>query len=421
MTFDPEAYAPGQRMAGQFAKADTKAALWVNKVPWEVHSLPVMRRKNEQFIKPRDDGSMVNPNEWQVPIRVLAYRGDGEFGYQLQSDGEGGQETVEYILTFSSADWRDAQMNALAQYIQTAGRAGPFRLDKGQAQGNGAPPWVIKNWKPEDAGFPPVGAAAGAPAAVVVPATATVAPSAALSGSPPPRPQPPVAGPPPKPTPPPPPADPYVYDTRYDGVPIRWKDGMGDWEPVPDETPKQHVVHAQPLASTRTVVGINPGDRMEGAARTVVEQANGAEIRQTTYQGDGVVLTPQGVMTQVATGDEPRNRQEAITGERGPETPNLAQGAFGPTQTLPAAPAPSQAAQQGTVRQAYDTGSPISVTVACDHPDHTDKNGDPAEVTVPAFWDGAAGYWKQTHNCPGSKKVRIMDVTAAVKQAAGVA
>ena len=72
------------------------------------------------------------------------------------------------------------------------------------------------------------------------------------------------------------------------------------------------------------------------------------------------------------------------------------------------------------IRQAYDNGSPIQVEMICDHPDHTDNENRPVRVNMPAFWDPTAQIWKQTHNCPGSRKVRVLDATAAVKVAAGV-
>jgi hypothetical protein len=421
--FDIENFQPGQRMEGHIARKEVKAMLWVNKVPFEVSAPPQRRNKPAQFMVARKDGSMPPPDQWWVPVRLLTYRNDGSgsFGYKMQADGEGGSEVEEHILTFDcGSEWRDQQMNALAQYVQEAGRAGPFRLDQGQNSGQGAAPWVIKNWRPEDAGFAP-SHSAPAPVAAPVPSPVAAPAPPPVPSTPPPVPP----APPPTPAPPPPPADPYQYADRYDGVKIRWKPGMADWEVVPDTRPATPVVQAQPLASTRTVVGLNPGDRMEGAARIAVEQADGTQIRQIHYQGDGVVVTPQGVPTQMAAGTEPRTREEAITGKQGPQTAATVPGALGveePAYVSPGqAPAPTQAATQSAIRQAYDSGSPIPVEMICDHPDHTDNGGSPAHVTMPAFWDPSASLWKQTHNCPGSKRVRVLDATAAVKAAAGVA
>lgn len=413
MSFDIESYGPGQSMTGNFAGKEVKAQLWVNKIPFEVSAPPSKRSKKPEWVVARKDGSMPSNYQWCLPVRLLLYRNDGtgSFGYKMQADGEGGQEVEEYILTFDGSDWRDQQFNALAEFVQTAGRAGPFRLDQGQNSGQGAAPWVIKNWKPEDAGYAPVAAAAPVAAPVASPAAA-----------PPPVPS---APPPPQAPPPTPPADPYQYADRYDGVKIRWKPGMADWEPVPSAAPAIPIVQAQPLAPTRTVIGLNPGDRLEGAATVAVEQADGTKIRQVQYQGDGVVVTPQGVPTQLASGPEPRSRTEAIAGAGGPsQTPSMAPGAPGieePASVAPGpSPAPTAASRQSVIRQAYDSGSPVTVEIICDHPDHI-ENGGPARVNMPAFWDPSASLWKQTHNCPGSKRVRILDATAAVKLAAGVA
>lgn len=422
VTFDPEAYQPGQQVQGTFASKEVKAQLWVNKIPFEVAAPPQQRKKQAGWVVARKDGSMPSDFQWVFPIRLLQYRNDGtgSFGYRMQADGEGGQEVEEYVLAFDGGStWRDRQMTDMAQFVQETGRGGPYRLDQGQTSGQGAAPWIIRNWRPEDCGFPPAQAVASS----AVPAAQSAPTAATASPAPPPVP----SAPPPVPqAPPPPPADPYQYAERYDGVKIRWQPGMADWEPVPQAGPP--VVQAQPLASTRTVVGLNPGDRMEGAARVAVEQADGREIRQVHYQGDGVVVTPQGVPTQLAAGVEPKTRAEAISGNQAPQTASTATGALGVEEPAPVAPGPSPAptgaSMASVIRQAYDNGSPVQVELRCDHADHTERDHEgktvAAVVRMPAFWDPTANLWKQTHNCPGSRKVRVLDATAAVKSAAGV-
>ncbi len=431
---------PPQKMEGNLAGAEIKNKLWVLKTPFEITAPPQRRSKPAQFMKPRDDGSMPPDYQWWVPIRLLAWRpAEQSFGYELQADGEGGQTTVDHVLTFDGgSDWRDGQMNAFGQYVQQHGSAGPLKLTKGQQGKFGAPPWVFDDWTVSDyqgPAYSPPPTSAPASAGVNQPGpsmhSTSVAPASTMAPVPPPMP---AATPPPMPPAAPPPmpaADPYTYQTRpEDGKRFRWHPTLApNWEEVPPEPPQgpPGIIPppqappgqtAQPIPAMQMVQGYNNTEGMP-SAQVSMPVADGRQMRQAVYQGDGVVAQPSGLQTQNASGQEPRTRQEAGGMGNAPQgaaqTPAAETPALGvePAASAPqAAPQPAQQGVQSQLLAAYNAHQPIGIVTACEDC--------LAKQTSPAWFNPADNRWLQGHQCVKAGKYRTTDVTALVKQTVGV-
>jgi hypothetical protein len=409
------------RLPGQLAGASDKAALWVNKIPFEITAPPQVRAKPPQFLGPKEDGSPPEPNQWWIPVRLLAPRGDGTFDYQMQDDGEGGRGPVDKILAFDCGQRRNAEMEAIGEYITQRGTAaGPFRLDKGEQRGKGAPPWVIVDWTPAAQPAYASSYQGYQQAAPTVHPTPTLAAPQGQATPPPAAPAPPVVPVPPPPpadlAPPPEPEPEYQYHQRSDGKRFRWRAGMAGWEPDPDS------VSAQPLAPTRVVQGYVNSEGM-ASEQVTTEVADGSRMRQAVYQGDGAVAQPSGVVTQnaVPDGGAAQTAATAAQGAIGVEAQAPAQGAV-PSASRPAAatvvPTPAQqpagAAQTmaGAAAQAYGAGKQVMVSLQCPTC-HLEQKG-------PAFRRPQDGAYVQTHICKSAGKTVVLNATEAVKAAAGV-
>jgi len=375
---------PPTQMDGKIAGSEVKNLLWVNKVPFEITSPPQQRQKPPQFMVARPDGSMPSTHQWWVPVRLLQPRGDGTFGYVLQDDGEGGQGTVDHILTFDAgSDYRNGQMQALGRYVQAHGAAGPLMLTKGDVKGRGVAPWVMDDWKGTS-----LPQASSAPAPVI--------------------------------------ADDYQYQTREsDGKRFRWKQGMASWEEVPEAplppplpagppplpTPPAGsvVTHAQPIPATRIIQGLATSEGMSSEPVRVEQVIE--PVRQAVYAGDGVVRQPSGVSTANAIGTD---AEEAA--KRGSQTAVSPPPAVGVESSVPAplgAPQPLQGGgMQTAMRQAYDNKTTILVRAHCD--------ACGVEVNSPAWYNRTNDTWMQSHPCSKTQKQRALNVTKEVRIVAGV-
>lgn len=376
--------APQQRLSGNFAKAQDRASLWVNKIPFEISSVPQNRRKNERFIEPNKD-----PNEWVVEIRLLEMGSDGVMRYQMQDDGEGGQAPVQMLLSLSAGPTRNYQMQRFGEWVAAHGSCGPLRLDKGQAQGDGAPPWIFVDWTP--------------PAQPSYATPMYQAPAAPVVPVPPPAPVETMA-----PPPPPPAEQPYQY--TEDGK-HRWRPGMANWEPVPAEP---QGTQAQPLPAPKVMTGLVNSEGMPSERVTVVG-ADGSQMRQAIYQGEGRVEQPSGYVTQNAA---PEAAQMNPSGQAAQTPATAPQGAIGvEPQATPSGAAPStSAAPAGTsnaYRANYEQGRAIPVTLGCPSCGNS--------LTASAFKRPQQGDWAITHVCAKAGKTLVLNATEAVKSVAGVA
>ncbi len=402
-----------------FAKGDDRARLWAMKTPFAVMTPPITRAKRTEFQQPNQD-----PNEWVLDIRLMEYRPDGSFGWQMQDDGEGGLAPVELRLTMSCNQTRNYQMQQIAAYVQAnpSSGFGPIRLDKGQSQGKGAPPWIFVDWTLAAAPVQPVYQAPAAVVPVPPPPPAEVAP------------------------PPPPPSDDYQYQT-FNGLPHRWRSGMATWEPVPQPPPPlsgARVVEgaappagttappqappgqsAQPLPATRLLQGFNSSEGM-GAQQIAQQGADGSQMRQAVYQGEGRVMQPSGLETQNAAPEpEPTGAsQTAATAPAGPALGVEANGAPAPSGApqqgavlpMPAQqPAPASNTAAGQARTNYNAGKPVAVTLHCPQCLR--------DFSTPAYRDLNSGEYRQTHICvkkPGGPGSIVLDAEAAVRAMVGV-
>jgi hypothetical protein len=429
--FSQGAPTSGDWLKGSFVKAETKAQLWVNKTPFEIMAAQFVGR-NPQFMRPRQDGTMPDPNEWRLQIRLMEYQGDGTFRYILEDDGEGGRSAVDYVLTFDPTPTRNHVFQNMATYLKDHPSVGPFRLDKEEKQNKfGQKPWVIVDWTP------PFVATQSAPS------VATTAPSMPLS-SPTPAATAPTSSQ----------GKEYTHfgDHPTSGKKLGWHDGLPDWEeipiklatsppPLPVGPPPLPVGAApttgegvppppspppgqssQPIPATRILQGFtrDPEGNVAGLTQEVTD---GTQIRQAVYQGDGVVAQPSGVKTQNAAGPEPRTRAEAggmgpTPGLQAAQMPVVAEGGLGveaAASVAEAQPQPSQGpySVQVAQRQAYDARQPVAITINCDVCYE--------KVSTPAWWDKReGGHWKQSHQCSKTKDLRTLTVDEFVKQTVGV-
>lgn len=426
-----QGYEAPPRTSGAFAKSEQKASLWVNKTPFAITHAPFTRRKNERFIEQGKE-----PNEWVIQIRLMELGSDGQLRWLLTDDGEGGREPVDLVLNFSVTPQRSYALSRMVEYFKTtnAQDLGPFRLDKDmQAEGTGNKPWILVDWinpTPAPTPFPtgaPVGASAYAPTPQPAAPPVAASPAPVLSSQ----------------------GKPFTHVDASTGKKLGWHEGLPGWEevreaaqppPLPAGPPPLPVVASQeappgtvpppqplpgqsnqPIPATKLIQGYTRDEAY--TQQIAAEVADGTQIRQAVYQGEGKVMQPSGIETQNAAGVEPRTQREAggfgTPQFQAAQTPVTAGGALGVEEPAPEPQAPPGAPQQAggdsvqvALRQAYHAGQPIGVEFNCDVCYE--------KISVAAWYDKKSGAWKQSHSCSKTKNMRTLIVTDAVKKVVGV-